>query len=68
MPSNLNLSSSLIYAESTPKSGHVPRKEFFLSQTEKEVTKLRANDGVVLGVFAIDFSPQALVFDGASIW
>lgn len=32
------------------------------------VTKLRANDGAVLGTFTVGMNPTAAVFDGANIW
>ncbi|MBK6749069.1 MAG: hypothetical protein IPG67_03435 [Acidobacteria bacterium] len=32
------------------------------------VTKLRASDGVVLGIFNVSDRPQGLVFDGTNIW
>ena len=32
------------------------------------VSKIRVNDGTVLGTFAVGTSPQAIAFDGANIW
>src|SRR5215469_3782723 len=32
------------------------------------VTKLRANDGVILGTFTVGTSPSTLAYDGANMW
>src|SRR5438105_1906987 len=34
----------------------------------KDLTKLRASDGSVLGTFALGNFPSGLAFDGANIW
>ncbi len=35
---------------------------------DNSVTKLRASDGAVLGIFAVPGTPYAIAFDGANIW
>src|SRR5215475_12385763 len=35
---------------------------------DNSVTKLRASDGAVLGIFAVPGTPLAVAFDGANIW
>ena len=35
---------------------------------DNSVTKLRANDGKVLGTFSVAVNPLGLAFDGANIW
>jgi len=32
------------------------------------VSKLRASDGALLGIFAVGSNPVGVVFDGANIW
>src|SRR5262249_29449001 len=38
------------------------------NQAHATVTKLRASDGVVLGVYPVGFEPGDVLFDGTSIW
>ena len=35
---------------------------------DNSVTKLRASDGAVLGIYTVPGSPYAVIFDGANIW
>jgi DNA-binding beta-propeller fold protein YncE len=32
------------------------------------VTKLRANDGIVLGTYTVGIAPVSVCFDGLNIW
>jgi uncharacterized membrane protein YbhN (UPF0104 family) len=38
------------------------------NEIDRTVTKLRANDGTVLGTFNVGQAPNAVAFDGANIW
>ena len=38
------------------------------NQNSNSVTKLRANDGAVLGQFGVGGNPVGVAFDGANIW
>jgi len=39
-----------------------------VNEFDNTVTKLRASDGTIEGVFAIGREPKYVVFDGANIW
>src|SRR5437016_1145142 len=39
-----------------------------VNEFDNTVTKLRASDGTIEGVFAIGREPKYLAFDGANIW
>ena len=39
-----------------------------VSVNANNVTKLRANDGTILGTFSVGLAPRGLAYDGANMW
>ena len=79
-----NLASRFIVGNTPPRCTPVPCDPSFPDGTsgvafdgssvwvahwdDNSVTKMRASDGAVLGIFAVPGTPYALAFDGANIW